>query len=70
MAHLKKCFLEHLKRHIKVPVTLKVVCTFKKSPNCTHLSFKSKRNNEERYMFSDLKGACHLQSNRYFYMSL
>ena len=29
MAHLKKCCLEHVKRHIKVPVCLKVACAFK-----------------------------------------
>ena len=29
MAHLKKCCLEHVKRHIKVPVSLKVACAFK-----------------------------------------
>ena len=28
MAHFKKCCLEHLKRHVKVPVTLKVECAF------------------------------------------
>ena len=81
MAHFKKCCLEHLKRHIKVPVTLKVVCAFNIKSDFyftnllaivkpTKLFLGSKIRRKKYSLCYLVKGTYHLQSNRYFYISL
>ena len=82
MDHFKKCCLEHLKRHVKVPVTLKAACAFNGGERkyiginnkiAFWSSYKYKNflgpGNTTMALAFRFKGAYHLQSNRYFFMS-